>query len=114
MKITEAQELADLLETNGTAPLILEAIKLRGLEYSINIYSDYECEERCLQHCQRFEWNPDTTLALRIEKKPEDEDGLSMFFTNGKSQYIVLFFKDMTLEKLATTINQIIKMKAFL
>lgn len=118
MKVLELNDLAGILNSGGSKGIIQEALKLHGIQVTATMFSSQDFDKKCEAHCQERGWDPDTTLAIRAERiteKTDDEvDGLSDYLQAAGADYVVLFVKDMTLQKMADLLNQVIRMKAFL
>ena len=120
------EELRKHLELdNLTSGVISEAFEqLNNHERQHFLFTNTDdYKERSLEYVISQGWNPDTTLVLfempvpeelrEPAPPPQDWDDIQIGYVDPK-QLICSFFQDLTLEKMAHTINAIGRLKVFL
>lgn len=116
--------LTPIFEINELKPLLKEKwdgkkfdLVIQHYKIPINVKWVYKngFEGNCLEEMINQGMEPNTTLVL-YKEKVDDNCVLSMLRALGDSEMsnICLFIEDMTIEKLATMYDKIVKMKAFL
>jgi len=79
-----------------------------------------DIENRCLAYACQQDWDPDTTLVLFDDPRTKSErivvdedDAFSTVGSLNKNQTVCFLYKNLTLEKLADTLNRFGRMRVF-
>lgn len=126
MRLTTYDELRPLIESEGLkADLLAEAFKLISPQSHFLWLDVNEIEQGATEYAIKQGWDPETTLVLyspprspadETDQEPigDDSDFDIQIGSLNPNQAVCSLYQNLTVEKLADTINKIVRMKIFL
>ena len=131
MKFAETADMHKLVKTKWTPRLMTDALKLHDIPINMMWAHKDKLEEMCYTYAVQQGWDPETTFvwwSYPPDPEPDpdaeiddalvsNELGGEVFESLSKlnsTQCACLLFRNMTPEKFAGLIDQVVNMKAFL